>query len=830
MRRQSHRRGARPRVARPRMALTLGASGVALIAALPALAQTAQPPPAPQSSAASTTIETLVVTAQRREESIESVGIPIQAFKGETLERLRITDAKDLSSVAPSFSVSQSYQGVPTYTLRGIGFNTINISATSTVGTYTDEVAYAYPIMNNGPIFDLERVEVLKGPQGTLYGRNTTAGLIDFVTAKPSPVFEGRASVELGDYDTHNFEGMVSGPLGDHAQARLAFRTEDSDKGWQISQSRPDDRLGEVHRYGVRGALAFQPSSSFTIDASYNYWHNGSDTVAAQAIGFTPGTASSPFNTPGVVNYVATHAPTKASQADWVAQSVRGVDIGTGLGIGDPAREDTDFGGAKLRLTWDAADNLRVVSLTSYNDLERHSVSDWSGAPYEILVQKTNGRIKSFAEDFHLEGSSEKTNWLVGAYYAKDDILDSNRTMLGQNANVGLIRFNGALLLATPFNSGGYTALQMSQAFRTYEDIGNITAKTASLFANYDTRLGQDFKLTLGARYSRDKQDYEGCSRDFNGNMLPNVNVVNRYLYYTAYGAIAAPIVQGGCSTFDPVAKAFGDVTSSLDEKNFAWRVGLDWTPVDNVLWFASISKGAKAGSTPINAANISTQNAPAKQELLTAYETGVKAGLLDRRVQVNASAFYYDYKDKQLSGYFADPIYTALARLVNIPKSAAYGVDGDVTWRVAAPLTLIASATWVHTEVKDYSGTNGAGQVVSYDGAQFLNSPKFQGGLTALYTQAVGDGLVFQAALNGRYQSKSHADLEAAPLYDIKAYGQVNGSLGIGAVDKRWDLSLWGRNLGNTYYWTAVSSNANTVVRFPGKPRTFGATLTSKF
>jgi iron complex outermembrane receptor protein len=118
--------------------------------------------------------------------------MPIQAFSGETLQQLRVTDPKDLSTIAPSFTVSQSYQGVPTYTLRGIGFNTINLSATSTVGTYVDEVAYAYPFMNTGPIFDLERVEVLKGPQGTLYGRNTTAGLIDFVTNKPTETRKAR--------------------------------------------------------------------------------------------------------------------------------------------------------------------------------------------------------------------------------------------------------------------------------------------------------------------------------------------------------------------------------------------------------------------------------------------------------------------------------------------------------------------------------------------------------------------------------------------------------------------------------------------------------------
>ena len=125
-------------------------------------------------------LEEVVVTAQRRAESINEVGMAITAIDASSLEALRVTSVRDLTNIVPSFTVSQSYQGVPTYTMRGIGFNTINLSATSTVGTYVDEVAYAYPIMNTGPIMDLERVEVLKGPQGTLYGRNTTAGLINW--------------------------------------------------------------------------------------------------------------------------------------------------------------------------------------------------------------------------------------------------------------------------------------------------------------------------------------------------------------------------------------------------------------------------------------------------------------------------------------------------------------------------------------------------------------------------------------------------------------------------------------------------------------------------
>jgi iron complex outermembrane receptor protein len=809
---------------RGRGRLVLSASVFALLSTN-AVAQTAPAPAADEPAL----VDAIIVTAQRREESANDVAMGIQAVRGEVLERLHVTDARDLSAFAPSFTVSQSYQGVPTYTLRGIGFNTINLSATSTVGTYVDEVAYAYPFMMTGPIFDLERVEVLKGPQGTLYGRNTTAGLIDFVTNKPTEEFAAQVTAEAGNYKTYNLEGFINGQIAPNLAGRFSFRAENSDKGWQVSNTR-GERQGEVDRWGARGAIAFTPNDQLSVDASVSYWRNKSDTVTAQGIGFTPATANSPFLAPGIKDYIANNRPTKASQADWAPTPGRSADVGIGAGLAGPLRENNEFVGIKLRVAYDINDDMRIVSLTGYQDLKRRALSDWSGAPYEILLQRARGDIESISEELRVEGGNDRMNWLVGGYIARDEIIDANRTLLGQNSNVGLIRAAGAGLLATPFNTGGYTALQMSQAFRTYVDRGDITTKTWSVFANADYEITESLKITGGIRYTEDKQDYNGCSRDFNGSMLPNVNVVNRALFFQSYGAIVAPISANQCNTFDPAKLAFGPVISKLDENNIAWRVALDWKPADNVLLFGSVSRGAKAGATPVNAANISTQNAPAKQEMLTAYEAGIKAGLLERRMQVNVSAFYYDYEDKQLSVYFADPIYTALSRLQNVPKGEAYGVDGEVTWRLTPDLTVIASGTLLHTEVQDYVGINSAGRPQDFDGAPFLYSPKKSGAVTVLYGRDLTSDLGIQAAVNARWQSESHADLEGDPNFEIKDYGLVNASLGVHALDDRWSAQLWVRNLTNTYYWTAVSSNANVVVRFPGQPRTFGASLTFAF
>lgn len=773
----------------------------------------------------------IIVTAQRRAESLNDVGMAIQAVSADTLQDLHVTDVRDLSLVAPSFSVSQSYQGVPTYTLRGIGFNTINLSATSTVGTYVDEVAYAYPIMNTGPVFDLERVEVLKGPQGTLYGRNTTAGLINFITGRPTDTFKASVSADVGNYDTYNFGGYVSGPLGDGISARLAFRSENSDKGWQVSNSR-GDRQGQVDKLAFRGSLALEPTATTRINLSATWWRNKSDTVVAQGIGFTPATdpvtgtsTSRLFNAAGVAAYLAANVPTSAHNADWAPEAARSADIGTGLGMKGPLREDNTFIGFKARLDQDITDDIRLVSLTSYNHFKRNALSDWSGVPYEILLQNTVGDIKSFAEDLHLEGRTGTVNWLVGGYYANDKILDSNRTMLGQNANVGLIRYFGSTLLATPFNSNGYTATQMSQAFRSYEDIGRIRTETWSVFGSGDWELSDQFKATFGIRYTQDKQKYTGCSRDFNGNMLPNVNVVNRALYFQSYGVMATPITQGQCNTFNPATGQFGDVQSVLDENNVAWRVALNWTPNSDTLFYASVSRGYKAGTTPINAANLARQNSSVKQERLTAYEAGVKATLADRAVQANLSAFYYDYRDKQISTYFADPIYTALSRLDNVPDSEAYGVEGELILRPVQGLTISANGLWLKTRISGYVGTNAAGQPQNFDGAEFIYSPRFQGGVGIQYETPVSDKLTVNTAANLRYQSESQSIFEDLPLYKVKAYAVVNASMGLRSKDG-WSVSVWAKNLFDNYYWSAVTSNANMVVRFPNAPRTFGATL----
>ena len=829
----------------------LGASLCALASQMPTVAQEAEEAPAADSSLK---LGSIVVTAQRREESINDVPMSIQAFSEDTLDALRVDSVDDLQSVVPSFSVSQSYQGVPTYTLRGIGFNTINLSATSTVGTYVDEVAYPFPFMNSGPVFDVERIEVLKGPQGTLFGRNTTAGLINMVTNKPSDEFEAQVSADVGNYDTWNLEGMLNLPLSDKAQARFAIRSENSDEGWQESISRGEDR-GTKDKLGFRAALALQPTENLDIDVSYNGWRNTSDTIGGQAIGLTPNTDPT-FTVPGtsgpsttslfnavdpvtglsLVNFINSNFPTSAEQADWAPNYARTTD-GIGInGVDGPLEEDSKFDALKLGIRYGFDNGLNLVSLTGYNKLEREALLDWSGAPFAVLLQDIDGEIKSFSQELRLEGETGKANWLVGAYYGKDEATDSNRTLLPDNANSNFVSTVAASLAASPLNVDPetgvpYTVLELLNSFQTYYDIGEFETKTWSVFANADWQLTPDFSLTTGIRYTDDSQDYVGCSGDVNGSMQPNVNVFNRTYFSLIYATPpAAPLLENGCNTFDVATNSFGAVTSSTKEDNVSWRIVGNWTPQDNLVLFASVTQGYKSAATPVNAASKSEQNAPATQESLLAYEIGVKASLFDQRMQANAALFYYDYEDKQLAAFFPDPIYKALSRLQNIPTAEAYGLDAEVTYLISEELTAVGGLTLLHTEIGDFDTVDGFGLPVNRQGDPFLYSPETVASLALLYDRPVSADLGVRASLSGRWQSESTAGTPNDPLYDIDSYGLLNGSIGIYSLDDHWDLSVWGKNLTDEYYWQQITSNANVVLRFAGMPRTYGASLTYRY
>ncbi|MBW6522675.1 TonB-dependent receptor [Sphingomonas sp. RHCKR47] len=782
-------------------------------------ADTATPTPTAQQNAGGE----IIVTANRREEALSRVGIPVSVVTSDQLQSQEIRQTFDLARVVPGFQATTAgLSGSPVYILRGVGFDTPNPSSTAPVGTYVDEVAYAYPYMSLGANFDLERVEVLKGPQGTLYGRNSTGGLVDFITAKPTATAQGGFTLGYGNYDSFLAEGFVSGPVSSTLKARLAFQSENRAKGWQYSVTRPNDRLGQRYRQSVRGTVQWDPTDRFSVTASGTYWELRGEPQAPQAIAYVGNPAlQNPLLTASLIPN-----PSNNRQADWTPigrQPRRDI-----TGIIRPFYDlNSKFAAGMVKANLELSDTVSLSSLTSYNRLSFNTVSEANGVQTESQTATSTGLIKSFAQELRFLGDTGALNWSVGGYYARDTthefvsgFVDELSTIVGLRAAAAGINTR----LGNPVNP---TALATS--FRNYSGVGDYTNRVLAGFANVEYRFGDLFKLSAGGRYTEDRLRGSGCGRDVNGN---NVTLVNFLYPILTRNPGLQGITRGGCYTLTADNSRFALAEQGQKQHNFSWRVRGDFTPSDTVLLYGSISRGYKAGAFPVLAASNASQLLPVTQEKLTAYEAGVKLNLLDRRVQLNATGYYYDYINRQVFGRIPDLIFGTLQRIVNIPKSEVYGAELDVTARLTQTLRVQASGSYLHAEVKEYTGFNNqvAAARVDYAGARLPYSPKFQANGSIINDMPVGNDLMLFTSVFGSYQSRSSSVLGDEAGFGIKAYGLLGAKVGIHAADDSWGVEGYVSNLTNTYYWTSAQRQSETLVRYAGMPRMYGARATFRF
>ena len=463
-------------------------------------------------------IQEIIVTAQKRSENIDKVPMSIQAFSSEILEKAGVTDPSGLARLTPGLTFARSSANTPIYTLRGVGFNTPNLSSTSPVGIYVDEVAYAYPYMSNGPLFDVERVEVLKGPQGTLYGRNTTGGLVNFITVPPENGVEASATAEFGNYKTHNFEGFINAPVSDTLAIRFSGRSETSDEGWQKSVTR-DDRLGKIDRLGLRAEARWDPNAALKVSVTASYWRDRSDTVATQAIVYRPEQAA--FAYPGLAKAVRTNWSN--DQADWDPGNPR-------------PKTDSDFYALTGRIDYKFNETYSFVSLSGYNHVNRNDYNDQDGTPFPIFGFRSLGHIGSFSQELRLLGDFERFSFIGGAYYSVDRITDDQIGTYSGSSTGALLRYVAQNLI-DPTNQL-YSAQQYANGFANYGNELTEKDTSGSIFGNLDWKLNDQLKLSGGLRYTRDDLQNGACSSDINGVTLP---IWNTSVHFIAGGVPGGP-------------------------------------------------------------------------------------------------------------------------------------------------------------------------------------------------------------------------------------------------------------------------------------------------
>lgn len=772
------------------LGVLLTSTSAAAMSALPAYAAAAE------AAGGASTVEELVVTANKREEDANSVPMSLTAATGEVLARKGIEQVRDLVKITPSFTYTDSYVGSPIYTLRGVGFSDISLGGRPTVSIYVDEAPLPFSIETRGASFDLERVEVLKGPQGTLFGQNATGGAINYIAAKPTKSFEAGMDLGYGSFNAVQAGGFVSGPLSDTLSARLAIDHTQSD-GWQKSYT-TGARNGADDFTNARLLLAWTPTQSFKAQLNLNGYWDRSDVQAGQLIGISPDVPAAATFVPGLLTYPL--APANARAADW----------NPGL---DYARHN-NFMQANVRLDYALTSRVTVTSLTSYSRYSERQLQDIDGTTLSNLSQLTLGKISSLSQELRIAGPiGAGGHFIAGMNYAHDKV---DQTGLDDSSQSTLA------FTFTPFGL---------PLFTSFRDTEQQDIDTTAVFASGDYALSRHVKIYGGLRYTRAINQFSGCTSDA-GDGATALDFGGLQNVFRAGAGLPPnpPIPPGGCVTSNS-AFVPGLAHQRLDEDNLSWRAGVEWTPVEGVLLYANISKGYKAGGFPDLAATLDTQYRPARQESLLDYEAGFKATLADRTLQLNGAVFYYDYTDKQILGKLLDPVFGPLLALINVPKSQIIGAELQATWVPIHGLTVTAGGSYIDSKVLDqFTNYDATPALVNFNGQPFPNTPKWQFASDIDYRWNLSPGLVGFVGGGITYQSATNSQLGRLPDLAVRGYTLLDLRAGIESSSGAWRLTVWGRNVGDTYYWTAANRDLDTTVRFAGRPATYGVTLSVKY
>jgi iron complex outermembrane recepter protein len=698
-------------------------------------------------------LQEIVVTAQRREESAQSIGIAMSVLSGQSLADKSISYVNDLQNAVPSLQVEPAFgSSQPQFRLRGVGFIDYTSNNTSPVGVSLDGVAYALPIQTQGQLFDIDRVEVLRGPQGTLYGRNTTGGEINFISNRPTADTHAGFSLEYGSHNEINADGFVSGSIADGLLGRLSVATEQGG-AWQRNRV-TGQMLGDKDKVAVRGQLQWQPADGFNFRLGVHWAEDKSDEQGLYLLQpFTPG--SGPPAIPADTSRYATGwalNPVFARLIGINVDSKPGLDNSNG---GADLTANIDFGGAKL------------TSISAYNKLIRREYADWDATQFADSDEYLHSDFNVFSQELRLASAGNgPLQWVAGVFYSNEDLHESFYSDLTDRL-------------------GGI-------AVTNYEQVVN----SLGVFAQGNYQLSDAWRVTLGLREDHESRELIGLNTSF----LPGV-----------------PSFTGGALG--------GSITSNLP----SGKVELDYKPVADTLIYGSVSRGVKSGGFTAHNTLTAPAADPFEPEKLTAYEVGVKSDVT-RTLRVNASMFYYRYKDQQILGKVFDEVSQSyIGRFVNADAHLGGG-ELEIEWRPTAALSISQYAGFV----EGYYASrllNSDVPPVDYHGAP-ESFPKWSYGGDVSYSWHIG-GLSLTAESNYSFHDTySQFFLLGSNDFTVPKYWLANANLSLSPESRGpWTVTLWGRNIFNRSY--DITRNfflPTSEVAAAGEPTTVGIRLTYKY
>lgn len=866
---------------------SLFALATALSASAPVWAQAQPTGPSPQGEApqdGSAGLEDIVVTATKRSENLQDVPVAVSAISSAALAKQGVFETSDLNHSMPNLQVSSPYgKQQPNFSIRGVGVGTeFNANAASPVGVYVDEVYQTFRSSHGQQLYDLNQVEVVRGPQGTLYGRNTTGGAINFITRAPELDGQnGYATLGYGNFNRINAEGAVEvTPVPGVFGIRLAGTYVDSSPyvhnrlpaGLNTSAAGGASGLnrnsginpGGTQSYGMRLTMRFQPSDAIDLSLKLYGGESKGGTEVPLATGQTKGSDVINYTSPnfllgglfsalGSAGLLPTSYSASANGLDdrEVEADTAGRSLSNARGV---------VFNAKLQL----ADHLRLISISGYDDGHYlQSTTDCDSTPLNICNIRYDSHFKAFNQDVRLDYARGPIKAILGAYYGRDQIISDNKPQFFNflsdvRAAVGLPdsyfnpagNFNGTALSPTSLPTG----LRPQQHFRQVR-------KSYAIYGEGSYELTPTIKVTAGIRYTTDKNAFhDGLTTYYDDAGTARLVTVSGF---TQGGVFAPyflqPVRDEAGNMVIPSYQSLGiPLPQPLDRKGSSSRISgrfiIDWKPTDKSLVYASYSRGYRAGTFNGLAYGSANQVYFVPPEQVNAYEAGIKTRWLDNRLQINAAFFYYDYQGQQ--GQVVDA--TATANLVSFDGTMK-GLELDTQFALTDRLRLSASLGLLKSKYKNGNCPStpvtgfpaqigscvvSAGGAVSVGGNPFPYAAKSSINLGADWDAFdIGQGKVSlhaDAAYTGRFYYDSFKDYSRGPLTHIITgdfangegdYWIVNGRLTYSM--ERYSLSAWVKNLTDKTYYPYGIATENLFAngyRVRAEPRTFGVEASVKF
>ncbi len=752
----------------------------------------------PLAARADPTLEEVVVTAERRSERLQDVPVAVTALSASDLTDLGVRQAGDIAASVPNLLLNLPYgpEAQPTFTLRGVTTQDYSQNQSSPIAMYVDEVYKPVGSVQALQTFDLDRVEVLRGPQGTLYGKNATGGAVSFYSKNPSLTqVDGYATAGFGNYSAYTLDAAAGGPIIDDVlgvRAALLYERRD---GWVHSIVPGVEPLNGVD--ALAGRLSFLYKASDTLTASLK--------IAATRSGGTPYGAHALNVDPA-----------------YYAGTISWFDNGAKYAVHKEIRNDS----AALRVEWLASEHTTLTSVTGFDFGHWYTKSDDGGLPITLRLDDPNTYFSStndFSEELRLASrDTGPYSWLAGLYYGREST----------HATVEYHFFDSYDL--------GYFALPNGTHLYGFDEFNSFDQlkDSKAAFVNATYTFSSAITLHAGARYTKDKVNINNFYALEGGPLAPGPTG------YTPDGGVMAYWTQtigsqpATFTNYQTGTAPQGPLLNlSQDNNNFSYRAGIDWKPSAGVLTYLTISEGYRGAAFNGQAFNFPQEANFAQPEKLTSYELGLKTELWDRRGTFNAAVFHYDYRNQQFLDSFTLPGGSGSGfHTVNAPKSRVDGAEFELHAKATDGLEIRAALGLMSSKYVDL--TLHAGSRVCCVGNQLIQAPDYNGsvGIDWRFAQISSGDL--RLMVDGNYYAKQYFDAYNTERIAQGAYGIANARVSFrSSATHGFDAGAWIKNLANKKY-LAYGLNQNDpdtgAIGFDyalvGEPRTYGADLTYRF